>query len=102
MRSVYVVDPQKQDAKSRTLSRISVEEQSVFQLLSKVRELISRLDYAVGGAPSGIDRMLTEHCRRALSELGGAQECLRSAAGEVSSLDPGEWVPKEAAGEGTA
>lgn len=52
------------------LGRTRAEEQSVSRLLNAVRRQRSRPECAMGGAPSGIDRVLTGCCRQALSESG--------------------------------
>lgn len=91
----YVEDPKKQAAKGRALNQTQMAEQGISQLLSEVRSLISHLDYALGGAPSGLDRMLIGQCQSAESDLLSAQGQLSAAAGAISSLDTCEQVSAE-------
>ena len=94
----YIVarDRQKEAAQNSALSRIESARRDVESLLRDVQRLISQLDYAVGGAPSGIDRTLIGQCRRAESELSSALRQLNTAAGRVGALDPidAKWVPE--------
>lgn len=102
MAYVYIEDPQKQAAKGHALSQTQMAEQGVSQLLNEVRRLISQLDYALGGAPSGLDRMLIDQCRSAENDLFAAQGHLSGAAGTIISLDTRKrvLVPDETANGG--
>lgn len=95
MNYVFVPDPKKESAKSYALGRAGMAQREASQLMNAVQGLISQLDCAVSGAPSGMDRALIGWCQQALSELSAAQTDLRYAEKEISALEPGDWVPEE-------
>lgn len=94
MNEVFVEDPQKKSAKDYALRQTRFILEKVSRLQGEMRDLLSLLDYAVGG------KMPAECCQRVISELSAAQSSLSHAVGEISALEPGEWVPEEVAKRG--
>lgn len=80
-------DPKKQRAKSRLISSIRGRMQEVEPLGGEVTRLISALNNAVGGIPSGEDARLVGDCQRALERVNAARSQLSSALSGAMALD---------------
>ena len=91
MNVVFVEDSKKKHARNYALGQTQFTLEKVSQLQEELRNLLGLLDYAVGG------KMPVKCCQRVISELSAAQSSLSHAVGEISALEPGEWVPEEVA-----
>ena len=89
---VYKIDSEKQAGQNHAHREVITAEQAVYMLLDKVRGLVSQLNYAVGGTPSGIDQVLIGQCRLVDNYLDLARKQLYIAQDEIDKLEPGEWV----------
>jgi len=90
---MYVVNWEKEIAKINLISNITGNIANVLAVANEIRDLISSINYIIGGAPSGKDAQLIGCCQRALDNLSRASGQLHRGRENAKELDITEWAP---------
>ena len=89
---MWVVNREKESAKNYLIPNITSNITNVTAVSNEVHDLISSINYLIGGLPSGTDTRWIGCCQRALNNLSQASGLLRQGLENAKQLDIMEWV----------
>lgn len=89
---MWVVDESKKQARDALIQAIEQVSAGCVPLENEVHGMISALDAAVGGAPSGMDQQMIGDCQRAIQSVSDARKQLSDALELAWSMNIRTWV----------
>lgn len=92
---MWIKNNDKERTKSYLKSDIESNITNITYLRNHIRVLISAVDRATAGTPSGKERDIIDDCQNALSELDTALKNLYACRHCIEKLDTREWIDDE-------
>lgn len=89
---MWVVDNQKETERIYLRNDIQSIITSVSRVSNEIHELISAVNQAIGGSPSGVDAQMIGLCQVSLQEVSNSLQKLNTAYQCAGGLDVMEWV----------
>ena len=89
----WVVNREKESSKNYLIPNIASNFSNVTAVSNEVQELISNINYLIGGLPSGTDIQWIACCQRVLGNLSHTSRFLRQGLENANQLNIMEWVP---------
>ena len=92
---MWVKNNDKERVKSYLKSDVGSNITNVTDFRNRIHDLISAIDRATAGTPSGMEREMIDGCKKAVSHLSDALQNLNVCQNCIDQINTMEWVDDE-------